>query len=188
MMSLSRLIYLLLIFVASWSAYYLYEQSADDVELIAPSLEAPLFTGENLTNTTYDIDGLRNYKMYSDSLEHFAQDGHTVFYQPKLVVYREGSTEEWVVTSDSAVLSKDHILTLQHNVVARNVIEGASFDRMTTEKMLIDLNSKDFSTDTTVTMVGPQFTNIGNAMKGNFDTNLATLFNQVQGTYENITP
>lgn len=46
MMSLSRLIYLLLIFVASWSAYYLYEQSADDVELIAPSLEAPLFTGK----------------------------------------------------------------------------------------------------------------------------------------------
>lgn len=100
-------------FIASWSAYYLYEQSADEVDQVAPSLEAPLFTGQRLTNTSYDIEGLRNYKMYAVSLEHFAQDGHTVFHQPKLIVYREGNTEEWVVTSDTAVLSKDHILTLQ---------------------------------------------------------------------------
>lgn len=188
MMSLSKLIYTVLIFIASWSAYYLYEQSADEIEQVAPSLEAPLFTGQHLTNTTYDIEGLRNYKMYSVSLEHFAQDGHTVFHQPKLVVYREGSTEEWIVTADTAVLSKDHILTLQKNVVAHNVVEGSSFDRLTTDKMKIDLNSKDFSTDTKVTMVGPQFINIGNAMKGNFESNLATLFNQVQGKYENLTP
>lgn len=188
MMSIPKLIYILLFFVASWSAYYLYEKSDDGVEQVAPDLEAPLFIGKQLTNTTYDIEGLRNYKMYSDSLEHFAQDGRTVFYQPKLIVYREGTVEEWVVTSDSAVLSKDHKLTLQDNVVARNVIKDSSFDRMTTDKMNIDLNSKDFSTDTQVTMVGPQFTNIGNAMKGNFDTNLATLFNQVQGKYENLTP
>lgn len=72
--------------------------------------------------------------------------------------------------------------------MARNVVEGASFDRLTTEEMKIDLNSKDFSSDTKVTMVGPQFINIGNAMKGNFESNLATLFNQVQGKYENLTP
>ncbi|WP_086984553.1 LPS export ABC transporter periplasmic protein LptC [Vibrio aphrogenes] len=187
-MSMSRLIYLLLFFVACWSGYYLYEQSADDVEQTAPSLEAPMFTGKNLYNTSYDETGLRNYKIHSDSLEHFAQDGHTVFYSPKLIVYREGNTEEWVITADNAVLNKEHVLTLQNNVLARNVIPGSSLDRMTTDKMIIDLDSKDFSSDTPVTMIGPQFINTGNAMTGNFATNIATLFNQVQGTYENITP
>ncbi|WP_105900798.1 LPS export ABC transporter periplasmic protein LptC [Vibrio gangliei] len=187
-MSISRLIYLLLIFIASWSAYYLYEQSGDDFEQAIPSLEAPMFTGEHLYNTSYDETGLRNYKMYSESLEHFAQDGHTVFHSPKLIIYREGEIEEWIITADDAVLSKDHILTLQNNVLGRNVLEGASFERLTTEKMQINLDSKDFETDTQVTMTGPQFTNIGNAMKGNFETNLATLFDQVQGTYEKLTP
>lgn len=187
-MRVSKLIYLLLFFIASWCAYYLYEKSADDFEISIPSLEAPMFTGQHLYNTSYDENGLRNYKMYSESLEHFAQDGHTVFHAPKLIIYREGKIEEWIVTADTAVLSKDHVLTLQNNVLARNVLEGASFDRLITEKMLINLDSKDFSTDTQVTMLGPQFTNIGNAMKGNFEDNLATLFNQVQGTYENITP
>lgn len=187
-MSLSKLIYLLLIFVASWSAYYLYEQSATDSEQILPSAEAPMFTGTNLYNTSYDINGLRNYKIHSTSLEHYAQTGKTVFHQPKLIVYREGNVDEWIITSDTGVLNKDYELTLNGHVVARNTLEGSSFDKLTTEMMLLNLKTKDFSSDEEITMIGPQFINIGNAIKGNFDANVATLFNQVQGKYETLTP
>ncbi|OEF28446.1 LPS export ABC transporter periplasmic protein LptC [Vibrio rumoiensis] len=187
-MSLSKLTYLVLFFIASWSAYYLYEKSATDVDQVAPSTEAPMFTGSDLYNTSYDINGLRNYKIHSTSLEHYAQTGKTTFYQPRLIVYREGTIDEWVVTSDTGVLDKENVLTLNGNVVARNTLPDSSFDKLTTDTMQLNLKTKDFSSDTKVTMTGPQFINIGNAMKGNFDANVATLFNQVQGKYETLTP
>lgn len=187
-MSLSKLIYILLFFTACWSAYYIYESTTVENNQIAPSPESPVFTGKNLHNTSYDTEGLRNYQIYSTSLEHYAQTGETIFHDPQLIVYRDGDIDEWIVTSDTGVLNKDNKLKLKGHVVAKNTLEGSSFDRLTTEFMLLDLETKDFSSDKKVTMTGPQFINDGNAVKGNFSTNVATLYNQVQGKYETPTP
>lgn len=189
-MSFSKLIYTFLILVIMGTGYYLYDKSADENQQVEPSEQAPMFTGQNVYNISYDETGLRKYKLYSVHIEYYSQDGRTEFNKPKLIVYQEGNpkVEEWHVISDDAVLNDEHELTLIGNVVAKNQIPGSTFDTLKTERMLINLDTKDFSTNTKVTMVGPQFTNTGNAMKGNFGTNVATLFNKAKGIYETNTP
>ncbi|WP_153446176.1 LPS export ABC transporter periplasmic protein LptC [Vibrio algicola] len=187
-MSFSRLMYLILIIIACGSGYYLYQKSSSDSTQITLDKEHPLFTSNDLNSVKYNLEGTRDYKIYAVTLENYAQSGDTVFHKPVLTIYQQGKIVEWVVNSDTAVLDKDHKLTLIGHVVAKNNLPDSSFDTMNTEKMLIDLKSKDFSSDTKVFMIGPQFTNSGNALEGNFKSNIATLFNQVQGKYETLTP
>jgi lipopolysaccharide export system protein LptC len=59
---------------------------------------------------------------------------------------------------------------------------------MATRELLIDLTDRNFWADTQVLLVGPLFETKGQAMKGNFRDNVATLYNKVQGRYETLTP
>ena len=52
----------------------------------------------------------------------------------------------------------------------------------------IQLDNRDFWADNQVTLVGPQFETVGQAMKGNFAENNAILYKHVQGRYETLTP
>ncbi len=44
-MSLSRIVYVLLLFIASWSLYYLLGQEQDSKIQVAPNLELPMVSG-----------------------------------------------------------------------------------------------------------------------------------------------
>ncbi|MGF1752487.1 LPS export ABC transporter periplasmic protein LptC [Vibrio makurazakiensis] len=187
-MSLSRILYLILIFICSWSVYYLYDKENARTTQVVPNLELPMFTGKNLDNITFNSDGIRSYKVISTHLEHYATSGDTIFENPILSIYREGEVVEWQVTSKRAVMTEEQVLTLYDDVVAKNLLPNASFDTMTTDRLVIHLVSRDFNSDDPVHLVGPQFENEGQAMIGNFDENNATLFNNVQGRYETLTP
>ncbi|MBW3697470.1 LPS export ABC transporter periplasmic protein LptC [Vibrio sp. T187] len=187
-MSLSRILYLILIFICTWSAYYLYDKESSHTVQVAPNLELPMFSGKKLDNITYNPDGIRSHQIESTHLDHYAKSGDTIFENPILSVFRDGHTIEWQVTARRAVMSEDQELTLYDNVVVKNLLPDASFDTMTTDKFIIELVSRDFRSDTPVHMIGPQFETEGQAMKGNFDSNTATLFNNVQGRYETLTP
>jgi lipopolysaccharide export system protein LptC len=87
-----------------------------------------------------------------------------------------------------AVLDEDQTLTLYDNVIVKNLLPEASFDNMTMDKLVVELTSRDFHSESTVRLIGPLFETEGQAMKGNFDSNTATLFETVQGRYETLTP
>lgn len=184
----SRIFQILLAAIIVFSGYYLLTNQEQTEVQIAPSAEVPQFTGVNVTNTNFDQEGVRNYQITSDQLEYYAESGNTIFDNIVLYVYREGITEEWQVVSNVGVLNKKHQLVLTGNVVATNLLPGASFNTMTTDKMIIELDSKDFNTDVEVTLTGPLFVNVGQAMKGNLGDNEAILFNSVQGIYEKAQP
>jgi lipopolysaccharide export system protein LptC len=187
-MTSSRIFQVLLAIIIGFCGYYLLTNQEQTAAQVTPSDEIPQFTGTNVTNTSFDLQGIRNYKITSEQLEHFTESGDTIFDNIVLYVYREGTTEEWQVVSDIGVLNQEHQLVLTGNVVATNLLPDASFDTMTTEKMIIELDSKDFNTDVKVTLIGPQFINVGAAMQGNLDDNEAVLFNSVQGKYEKAQP
>lgn len=187
-MTSSRIFQLVLAGIIAFSGYYLLTNQEQTQVQIEPSAELPTFVGHRVTNTNFDQDGTRNYKITSEKLEHFSEEGNTIFDNIVLYVYREGTVEEWQVVSDVGVLDKTHKLTLTGNVVATNLLPDASFDTLETEKMIIELDSKDFNTDVQVTLTGPTFTNVGQALEGNLDTNEAVLFNHVQGVYEKAKP
>ncbi len=124
----------------------------------------------------------------SEYLEHFASSGDTVFQNPVLKVYREGSVQEWEIVADIGILDEDEILTLYDNVVGTNLLPESGFDTLHTDEMSIKLGNRDFWADNQVVLVGPQFETVGQAMKGNLADNTAILYNFVQGRYETLTP
>ncbi|PMH42534.1 LPS export ABC transporter periplasmic protein LptC [Vibrio sp. 10N.286.49.B3] len=187
-MSLSRILYVLLFFIASWAAYYLYDNENSDVVQISANQELPMFSGKGLNNTSFNSNGMRSYVITSDSLDHYASSGETIFQYPILSIYQDGQNIEWQISSHRAVLDDNQVLTLYDNVLANNLLPDSSFNTMTTDKLEIELTSRNFSTTTPVTLVGPQFTTTGQAMMGNFKDNVSTLFNKVQGKYETLTP
>jgi len=187
-MSISRVFYTILLLVAAYSAYYLFGARNVEVIQVSPNLELPALSGQNVDNANYDDYGVRSYRITSAYLDHYAVSGNTNFEYPVLHIYKDGKNEEWQVTADRGVLDKNNILTLYDNVLAKNLLPNASFGTMTTDKLSIHLDNRDFWADNPVLLVGPAFENKGRAMKGNFGKNVATLFNHVQGRYETLTP
>lgn len=187
-MSLPRVGYLLLTFIICWCGYYLFDKHQSYDIQVAPNTELPMFSGESLVNTSYNEQGVRNYVITSVNLDHFAKSGDTIFYQPVLKVYKDGTTQEWQITAVRGVLGKDHILTLYENVVATNLLPDSGFDTLSTSVINIHLDNRDFWADNQVVMIGPQFETTGQAMKGNFAEKNATLYNHVQSRYETLTP
>ncbi|MFA0078966.1 LPS export ABC transporter periplasmic protein LptC [Vibrio artabrorum] len=187
-MSFTRIIYLILIFIACWSTYYLFDKQQTSTIQVPPNVELPSFSGKSLNNISYSQTGIRSYLVESTYLEHYSEVGDTHFQNPALSVYRDGQTIEWRITADRAIMDKNQVVTFYGNVVAKNLLPEASFDTMTTDKMVVELTSRDFYSETPVHMIGTFFETEGQAMKGNFGTNNATLFNSVQGRYETLTP
>ncbi|WP_375751485.1 LPS export ABC transporter periplasmic protein LptC [Vibrio sp. HN007] len=187
-MNFARIIYSLLIIVSAYSAYYLYLGRQELNLQVTPDLELPTLSGKNVDNTSYNQSGIRSYRVTAKNLDHYAKSGDTVFEYPVLFVFKEGKVEEWEINADRGVLDKKHVLRLYGNVLAKNLLPNASFDTMATDEMLIHLDNRDFWADNPVVLVGPQFENKGQAMKGNFGENVATLYNNVQGRYETLTP
>ncbi|SDH31140.1 lipopolysaccharide export system protein LptC [Vibrio xiamenensis] len=187
-MSLSRIGYVLLLFVVCWCGYYLIDRQDDYDVQVEPNSELPMFSGQNLINTSYNESGVRSYVITSNHLDHFAKSGDTVFAQPILKVYKEGQTQEWEVTADQGTLNKKHVLILQGHVKAKNLLPDSGFDTLTTQTLSIQLDNRDFWADNQVNLVGPQFETVGQAMKGNFADNNAVLYKHVQGRYETLTP
>ncbi|MGF1721536.1 LPS export ABC transporter periplasmic protein LptC [Vibrio kyushuensis] len=187
-MSLSRIIYLLLFFVITWSTYYLYDKEQEFDIQVAPDQELPMFTGRDIENVSYTESGIRSYIITSVYLENFAESGDTWFDLPVLKIYKEGTEQEWEITADRALLDSDQILTLYDNVIANNLLAESGFDTMSTEELSIKLTNRDFWADNQVVLVGPQFETEGQAMKGNFADNNAVLYNYVQGRYETLAP
>ena len=177
-----------MVFVVAWCGYYLLTPKGNEDIQVAPNLELPMFSGTGLENITYGEDGVRSYIIRSTNLDHYAKSGDTIFNNPTLMVYREGSVIEWKVTATRAVLDEDQVLTLYDKVLMQNLLPGASFDTMATDKLVINLTNRDFKADQQVMLVGPQFETTGGAMQGNLKQHTATLTDEVQGRYETVTP
>ncbi len=70
-MRLSRVIYTLLVFIALWSAYYLFDKEQANNAQIAPNAELPMFTGDNIVNDSYGDKGVLSYIITSKHLEYY---------------------------------------------------------------------------------------------------------------------
>lgn len=187
-MSLSRVMYILLFFVICWSAYYLLDNyDAADIQ-VTPNLELPMFSGDRISNISYDAQGVRNHIISAVHLDYYSRSGNTIFESPTLRIYGNGDQLEWEITAQRGILTKNKVLTLYDRVLAKNLLEDSSFDKMSTARLSIQLGNRDFWTETSVQLNGAQFEITGQAMKGNFSNHSALLYNHVQGKYENIAP
>lgn len=187
-MSLSRILNIILIGVCAWLIYSINKDNQQADIQVSPNIELPVFSGNELTNTTYNQQGIRNYQITSTSLDYYSNSGNTTFNAPTLQVYRDGTIVEWKISAKRGILTKNNVLTLYDDVTAENLLEGASFDTLTTSKLSIHMSSNDFWTENDVLLKGAQFETLSHAVKGNFSDQVAELYNHVQGRYEILKP
>ncbi|KLV06185.1 hypothetical protein ABT56_09060 [Photobacterium aquae] len=183
-MTLQRLLSALLLVVCAWTGYYLLDKHWEEDVQVAPDAEKPLFTGNTVTNTSYNEAGLRSYQIDASYLEHFNQSGNTDFVDPVLWVYRDGDETEWRISADKARLDKDHVLQMTGHVRVFNLLPQSALKVIQTDNLRLDLISKDFDTPDPVKITGEHFENEGIGLKGNMDRSIATLLNNVKGRYE----
>ena len=176
--------FFLLIFSAFCGYYIFINIDWNKEQQVELSAERPLFTSRGIETTSYDQAGLRNYQLYSKYLEHFTSNDETHFDAPLLHTFKEGSIKEWRISSDEALLVSKHILVMTGNVEIHNLLPNAQLKTITTDRITLDLNSRDFWTDTEIHITGANFTTQGKSAKGNFDTQYMELMEQVKTVYE----
>lgn len=187
-MSFTRILYILILFIAAWSGYYLLDKGQDTAIQVSPNLELPMFSGHSLDNVSYNQQGVRSYVITSQHLDYYAKSGNTTFDAPVLKVFLDGTTQEWELTAKRGILTKEQVLILYDEVIARNLLTDSGFEQLNTSKLSVQLESRDFWADSQVELIGPQFKTLGQAMKGNLSDHSAVLYNHVQGRYETLTP
>ncbi|MBY3788455.1 LPS export ABC transporter periplasmic protein LptC [Photobacterium carnosum] len=183
-MTFKKLFYVLLMIICAWLGYYLLEQYWQQDVQVKPNDEKPMFIGSKVSNTNFDLKGIRQYQIDAEHLEHFNVSGETTFTQPVLWIFRQGQDAEWRISANNAKLEQDKILHLQGNVRIFNLLPDSDIQVIKTDNLRLNLVNKDFSTNDHVTINGPVFQNQGDGMKGNMDRNVATLLKNVKGRYE----
>ncbi|HIF9334392.1 TPA: LPS export ABC transporter periplasmic protein LptC [Photobacterium damselae] len=183
-MTLKRLCYLLVVLVAVWSGYYLLQKHWQSDDQVTIDSEKPVFTGDVVSNTSYNEKGIRSYQIDSAHIEHFSISGNTTFSKPVLWVYQDGSKTEWRVSANNALLTQDQVLEMKGNVRIFNLLPESAIQVISTDNLRLNLVNKDFDTQDHVVITGTSFENEGDGLKGNMDRNVATLLNNVKGIYE----
>ncbi|WP_028023126.1 LPS export ABC transporter periplasmic protein LptC [Enterovibrio calviensis] len=187
-MTLQRLGVVILLAVCGYAGYYLLNQHywQDEVQ-ITPDAEKPLFTAENVKSTSYTEQGIRSYTLDSTHLEHYQQLDETHFNEPVLWTYSNGTEEEWRMSSEFAILENNHILVMTGRVRIFNLLPDAQIKVVTTEKLTLDLSSRDFWSDTETEITGTGLQTRGLRAKGNFGSHQMELIEQVKSRYETKT-
>lgn len=184
-MILKRFCLLLLIGLCSYLGYYLFSQYywKKDIQ-IAPNLEKPLFTAENVSSSSYSNEGIRSYKLNSIHLEYYEKLDETHFNEPILWTYKNGIAQEWQVSSNFAVLKGDNILNMIGQVKILNLLPDAQIKTVNTERLTLNLTTQDFWSETDTDILGVGFQSNGKRVKGNFGSHQMELIEQVNSKYE----
>lgn len=181
-----RLLYALLVVFCAWLGYYQLERYWQPDVQVSPDNEKPVFIGNNVSNTTFDLSGSRKYQIDAKHLEYFNVSKQTDFVKPVLVVFQNGSTAEWRISSNTGELTKDKVLHLVGDVRIFNLLPDSSIQLIQTDNLWLNLVSNDFGTEDHVTITGPELQNQGDGLKGNMKSHEATLLNNVKAIYEPI--
>lgn len=183
-MTFKRLLYVLLVIFCAWLGYNQLEQQWQKDHQVKPDDEKPMFIGNNISNTIFDISGIRSYQIDSDHLEYFENSGQTDFVNPVLWVFKEGKNAEWRISSNTATLDKNKILNLHGNVRMFNLLPDSDIQVIKTDNLQLNIETQDFNTQDHVMIVGPAFQNQGDGMTGNMKRKVAKLLKNVKSRYE----
>ncbi|CZF78361.1 MULTISPECIES: LPS export ABC transporter periplasmic protein LptC [Grimontia] len=184
-MILQRLGIVALLAVCGYTGYYLLTQHYWEAEIqVAPDAEKPLFTADNINSTTYNMQGIRTYRIESVHVENYQQLDETHFNEPVLWTYSNGEEEEWRVSSEFAVLEDTKTLVMTGRVRIFNLLPDAQIKVVTTEELTLDLVTRDFWSDTETEITGVGLQTRGERVKGNFGSHQMELIDQVKSRYE----
>ncbi|MBE2898060.1 LPS export ABC transporter periplasmic protein LptC [Pasteurellaceae bacterium 20609_3] len=183
-------ILLVIIALALSGWYFTLNQQDDSLERakIKPQ-DAPDYIAQEMQTTVYAIDGVKQYVADASKVIYFQHNGETQFDAPEVFLYQKnkqtGELEKsWRLSADAATLSKDKMLYLKDNVLVQSLLPDSRIQTLKTQSAVVNIATQDITSDTMVSIHGPQFTTTGNVLTGNLRQQIATLKEQVKTQYE----
>ena len=92
--------------------------------------------------------------------------------------------KQWELSADHAEITKEKILHLVGNVKLQALDPTSRLQKIETDKLMVDLNTQDISTESVVKSTGLGFTTTGTGLKGNLKQQVATLLKDVKSYIE----
>lgn len=168
-------------------AIILWQLSPSDDQQVAAKREAskPNFVAEQLYSISFGEDGAPRYRIYAEQMEFFEQLKHTTFSKPKILVYPDPTQPIWQIVADHATVQQQQTVTLNDNVVIKNLSRGEYVRDLITERLEIDLQSETMSSDQPVTVYGPSYELYGVGMDGDLANEIVTLLDDIEAVYHN---
>lgn len=149
------------------------------------SIERPDYVADNLHTKEFNQAGLIESQMTAKHMVHFASDDSTIFKEPVLLVAPEESQSLWQITAKEARLNRqDNSVTLQHDVRINAVNVDEPIQELTTQYVMLDLNTMLGHSEEKVLIKGQGFTIEGLGLFADSNAEKLTLLSQVEGTYE----
>lgn len=178
-----RLNLILLIIVAILGGWYYSQQPSEQTRLenlIKKEGEAD-YTGNQMTTMVYDIVGKPQYFAKAQEIKRYEVTERTEFIKPFLDLFdRETALKQWKVSADYAELTKTKQLNLQGNVKIESLDSQSRLQKIETDKLSVDLNTQDISSESVVKSQGMGFTTTGRGLTGNLKKQVATLLHDVK--------
>lgn len=182
-----RLNFILLFIAAILGGWYISQQEPENAELgqLIKKDGTPDYTGDRMSTSVFDIQGKPQYYAEADEIKHYENSERTEFFNPFVNLFdKVTALKQWKLSADHAEITKEKILNLVGNVKLQALDPTSRLQKIETDKLTIDLNTQDISTESVVKSTGLGFTTIGTGLKGNLKQQVATLLKDVKSYIE----
>jgi lipopolysaccharide export system protein LptC len=168
----------LLLYIPSWLQEPAKVPQNADIRALTPS-----YMAHNLTTTIYDQNGERNHQVFAASMEHYDQLGFVLFQEPQYTIYQNDNEPPWQLTANKGTLYDNNIIQLERAVKIVNLAPEYFVQQITTDRIEVNLETKMMTSESPVTIIGPDFVVNSNGFNANLNTQQYELIDHVQTVY-----
>ena len=145
----------------------------------------PDYTGAKMSTSVFDLQGKPEYYVEADEIKRYENSEKTEFKNPLVNLFDKlTALKQWKLSADHAEINAERILTLSGNVKLEALEPNSRLQKLETEKLSVNLTTKDVFTDSEVKSQGLGFTTSGIGLKGNLKLQVATLLKDVKSYIE----
>ena len=157
-------------------------------EVIKPKIQTeeawvPNYQARKMRSTVYNKDGNINHQVFAEKMEHFDLLGFTLFKQPQYVLYTQTGSP-WKINAIEATLYDDQRLQFENDVEIFNENAKGQVQKITTDFVEINLDSKLMTTDQPVLITGENITINSNGIKANLESQQYEFIDHVKTIYQ----
>lgn len=169
--------------------FYTQNQQNQDLSHLIKKEEQAEYVGKNMNTLVYSPSSSKQYQATAKQVEYFQYEGKTIFIQPDVLLFElttenNKQAQSWQLRADKAVLTKENMLYLSGNVLAKSLLADSKLQRIETEQATVNLKTQDITSDQQVKINGLNFTSTGLKLVGNLQQQTAILKEQVKTYYE----
>ncbi|AMA65005.1 Lipopolysaccharide export system protein LptC [Candidatus Arsenophonus lipoptenae] len=144
----------------------------------------PNYQTGNAVMHLFNPKGKLDYKLIIDKFYYFSSDKISFFINPILTIYNIKKIPTWTIRANKAKLINDNMLYLYGDIQINNLNINSELKKILMEEGIINLLTRDISSNNQVTIIGRGLKSIGMKMLGNINTNTAELIEDVKTYYE----